>query len=236
MAQATLQAAPTTHNTTQDEATSVTISVTVAAGTDTVLLAMVALEGNGAGGGGISSATFNGDALTKLDSVATATWSLAEAWYRVAPDVGTFNLVINWALDKAISAAYVCDNVNQSTPLRTAAKSAATTGTSVSNTVGSVAADDLCVDVLCIDGGNHAVEPGADQTEQYEINVQVTNYCQGSGSTQDGGAGGVMSHTWTGSAPYSHVATALVGAGTAPKALPPFRPRNTFSRRRGRFF
>lgn len=222
MAQATLQGAPTTYNSGGSEVTSVTFSVTVATGTDTCLAVLSALESDGSGSGGvISSATFNGDALTFLDETHTATWSRSEIWYRVAPDVGTFNQVVNFSADKGIFGVYVCDNVNQTTPLRTAAKSNATTGTSVSNTVASVAADDLCLDVLCIDGGSHAVAPGADQTEQYEINVFGTNYCQGSSSTQDGGAGGVMSHTWTGSAPYSHVATAFIGSGAAATVLPP---------------
>jgi hypothetical protein len=130
--------------------------------------------------------------------------------------------------DHAITGVYAANNVNQSTPLRTAAKSSGS-GTSVSNTVGSVATDDLVFDALCLDGGVHSGAVGADQAERWEIDVSGSSYNAGLSSTQLGAAGGVMSWTWTGSVPYSHVATAFVGTvvGAAPipwLTMAPYRP------------
>lgn len=209
-----LQAAPTTNNTGATESTSATFSVTVASGSNSILVVCVSLESNGSGAGGVTSATFNGDALTEHIAINNSTWSIAEIWYRVAPDVGTFSLVVNWSLDHVITGAFVFDGVDQTTPFRTP-QSTSGSSTSSSLTVTSVASDDYLIDCLCIDGGNHAVAPGANQTEHYEINVAGSSYCQGSASTQSGADGGVMSHTWTGSAPFTHVATAMIAAGGA---------------------
>lgn len=212
----TLQAAPTTYTSDESEATSHTFSMTVASGTSTVLVvcgcqenAIVAITG----------ITFNGDALTLHDAINATTWGRAEIWRRIAPDVATGNIVITLSgSDAEIAGAYAADGVDQTTPLRTAAKSTADSGTSVSDTVASVGTDDLVLDVLSIDAHGHAAAVGADQTERWDIQIVVKT--TGASSTQPGSAGGVMSWTWTLSAPYSHVASAFIAvAGGAAVSL-----------------
>jgi len=221
MATVALQGAPVTNNSGQTEVASVTFSATVATGTNTCMAVCVENESDGAGGCNVTSITFNGASLTFLDRSDNATWSGSEIWYKVAPAVTTANVVVNMSPnDKWITGVYIADEVDQTTPLRTAAKSTGT-GTSVSNTVSGVVADDLVFDSLCIDGGTHAVAPGADETERWEIDVFSSSYCTGISDTQPGSAGGVMSHTWTGSSPYSHVATAFIAAGGAAEPPPP---------------
>jgi hypothetical protein len=214
MTQATLQGNPTTV-TFPTEATSVTFAVTVASGTETVLAVVVGLESEGTGFGGVSAVTYNGVALVEHAALNNSAWGIAEIWRQNAPTVGTANVVITFSIDKGAAAAYVCNFVDQTTPLRPAAQSTAS-GTSVTNTVANVAADDLLFDALCIDSTGHATVAGADQTERFELNG---GGCTLVSDTQDGGSDGVMSHTWSGAAPYSHVATAFIGSGGA--AAPP---------------
>jgi len=218
---ATLQGAPVTNSTGGTEVTSVTFAATVAAGTDTCMAVCVGAEGNGAGGISVSSITFNGDALTFHDEISNGTWSFSEVWQRIAPDVATGNVVVTMsAADKWVTGVYVANGVDQTTPLRAVAESTAT-GTSVSNTVAGVGTDDLVFDSLAIDSTSHAGTVGADQTERWDIEI-ASGYVTGLSSTQAGSAGGVMSWTWTGSNPYSHVATAFVAAAAAlPFLYPP---------------
>ena len=195
-----------------------------AAGTNQALAILVSLEGNGAGGISIQSITYNAVALTKLARVASTTWAVAEIWYLAAPATGAHNAVITLAAsatDQFTWGFIVASNVNQATPLRTAASSAATSGTSASDTVAGLGTGDLVIDVVSIDAGSHAATVGADQTQRWNQENGTANNT-GAGSTQLASAGGVMSWTWTTSAPYAHMATAFidVAAGGGPTTVP----------------
>lgn len=214
---AVLQGAPVTATNASDVG-SITFSATVAAGTNTVMAVCVGMENDGAGTLSVSSVTFNGDALTLLAGIDPSSYSRAEIWYRVAPDVATGNVVVTFSsFDKCAVGAYVADGVDQATPLRAATSSAAASGTSVSNTVAGVVTGDLVLDMLSIDAGGHAATVGADQTEQWDLDVSGAT--TGASSTQLGSAGGVMSWTWTTSQPWSHVATAFANAAAAPGGM-----------------
>lgn len=210
---AVLQGTPVTNNTGGTAVTSVTFSATVAAGTDTVMAVCIQAEGDGSGGGAVTSVTFNGDALTLVDEQNNTTWSFSEIWRRIAPDVTTANVVVNVnSPDKFITGVYVADGVDQTTPFRTPVKATGST-TSASVTVTGVVTGDLLIDSLSIDSGSHAAAVGANQTERWDLNTSNAN--TGASSTQAGADGGVMSWTWTGSAPYSIVATAFIAVAGA---------------------
>lgn len=195
--------------------TSLTTSVTVAAGSNRAMAVCVNTESDGADGVRVSSITFDATALTLHDRISSATWSAAEVWRLIAPAVVTGNVVVTLNIaDVLVVGIYKADDVDQTTPLATAAKSAATTGTSVSNTVAGVVSGDLAFDALGIDGTEHVAAVGADQTERYDIESGATQ-TTGASSTQAGSAGGVMSWTWTTSKPNSHVATAFKDAAGA---------------------
>lgn len=193
-----------------------TLSVTVAAGSNLCLAAMFNGEIKTAT---VSGVTFGGVALSKLDSQLGSTFCNVEIWYLVNPSVFTANVVVTHGVtDNSVLGVIVGTGVDQATPLRTAAK-ANTDGVSSSVTVSGVTANDLVFDCLGIDNTGHATLPGANETEQYDLEPTggtTTGVCD----TQLGSDGGVMSHTWTTSAPNAQVATAFIGASAGAAFMP----------------
>jgi hypothetical protein len=219
----TLQAAVTTNRTTLSDPVGLTTSVVVAAGNRRALVACVAGEGDGsATQAEVTGIARDGQAMTRIARAERADWSWAEIWILVAPNTGTSNAVISLSEGDCHTVGfYIYDDVNQAGPNRTGvtATGSATSGTV---TVGSVAATDVVIDCLCIDAIGHNPVEDAGQTEQYELDASAAS--ETASSVQAGSDGGVMSWTWTTSAPFSLVATALIhddggAAATAPKRL-----------------
>lgn len=222
---ATLQAGfPVRQNNSPEatEVTSLTFAVTVAAGTNTAMAVSVGYENNGSGGVAVSSVTFNGDSLTQHAAIDTASWSGTAVFQRAAPDVATGNVVVTMSTaDKYSVGVYVANDVDQTTPLRTAQTAQAATGTSVGPlTVASVVTGDIVFDSLSLDSNGAAPVQGADQTEQWDYATAGTFHSHAS-STQPGASGGAMGYSWTGSRPYSYIATAFAEAGGAAAPIPP---------------
>lgn len=189
--------------------------VVVDSGTDRCLLVLIEGEGTGASNTlQVNSMTYGGAALTKLDRVVGSSWTWAEAWYLVNPTVGSADLVVtlssgdNWNL-----CTLVGQGVDQTTPLRTAAKAAAASGTSASVTVTSVGADDLVAAILGLDGTGHNPVPGTGETEQMERDSLIGG-TEGAVYTQPGSSGGAISPTWTTSGINVLLATAFIAAAT----------------------
>lgn len=188
-----------------------TLSVTVNAGTNLCLVALVHLE---AVSSVVSGVTFGGVALTLMTSATqngAGSFARTEIWYLKNPTPSTANLVATMASSdhSALGCIVGIDVDNSGTPLRPVAK-ANTTGTSSTVTVTGVTSDDLVFDALTEDGTGHATVTGANQTEQYDLEVAagtVTGVCD----TQLGANGGVMSHTWTTSTDCAHIGTAFIG-------------------------
>lgn len=194
------------------EVTSRAQSVTVGAGDNRILVVCVTGDGDGGGGISVSGVTFGAAGLTKLDEASNATWGYSEIWYKIAPAVSTADVTVTVdTTDGFHFGVYVFTGVDQTTPFRTPAKSTGT-GTSVSNTVTGTVAGDYLIDSLEVDNISHAVAVGADQAERWDL--EGLSPSTGVSSTQVA-TGGVMSHSWTGSVPFSHVAAALIPANPA---------------------
>lgn len=219
---ATLQASNPQQSTNAETGTTVTVTgIVVAAGTNRGMALVVAGEGDGtATQAQINAATYGGVALTQLARVERTDWSWVEIWWLANPAVGTASIVLTMSeADFMVIGVYVADDVNQTTPLRTAATSSGNAA-SCTATVGSVGANDLVLDILSIDSTGHAAAVGADQTERFDVDNTGN---EGASSTQPGSAGGVMSWTWTTAAPFSFIATAFVheaGGGTTHTLTP----------------
>lgn len=97
-----------------------TISFTVATQSNRVLL--VDITYFDVGGRSISGVTYNGDALAQLDQQLNSSgYGSSERWWMVAPDQGTFDVVVTIAgppVEYVISPSSWYD-VNQSTPFGT---------------------------------------------------------------------------------------------------------------------
>jgi hypothetical protein len=206
-----LQQAPTTVNGGSSTVVTLTIpNVPVAIGAgDRLIVVCVHLEGNAAGTEPIiSTVTKNGVGFTKLDHMVAARWSRTEIWYLKNPDAGTHNIIVtkSVAIGGHGAGAYVFDGVDQTTTFRTVAKSGGSAAL-VTNTVPSVVSGDYVLDALTIDSPNHNVQPGANQTESWDFSMSG---CNAVSDTQAGADGGVMSHTWTTSGDFTHMAIALI--------------------------
>jgi hypothetical protein len=107
---------------------------------------------------------------------------------------------------------WVFSGVDQTTTFRTTqATGGATSGTSSSLTVPSVVSGDYLLDAITVDSTGHAIVAGANQTEEYDD--PIFSASDTGGSSQAGADGGVMSWSWTTTAEFSHIATALIPSG-----------------------
>lgn len=216
-----LQQAPGTVTTTVTTTPFSILGVPVAAGAgDRLIVVCIHLEGNASGTGStVTSVTKNSVAFTKLDHMVEARWSRTEIWYLKNPAVGTHDIVISLSSAGAHrgAGAYVFDGVDQTTTFRTVAKSGGV-GTSVTNTVPSVVSGDYVLDALTVDATGHAIASGANQTERWDFS---TTGMECVSDTQAGSDGGEMSHTWTTSADFTHMAIALIPAGAPPAQIRP---------------
>lgn len=174
----------------------------------------------------VSGVTFNADAMTQVAVEDPTTWSKVTCWKLANPDVATANVAVSRSSGGTNAMriiAYLVSSADQTNIVRTPAQSSADTGTSASNTVGSVASSDLLLDQISIDSTGHSPTAGANQTAEYATQNLGAGTNEGRGSSQSGADGGVMSWTWTTSAPFSHVAVAIIhdaGAGGAQTVTP----------------
>jgi hypothetical protein len=189
------------------------MSVTIGQGADALLLVAVHLEGTGGGGPTVNSVVWNGTNLTRLDGIDNDGWGVVEFWYLKNPTPATGNLVTTLSAgDSFRHVARWFTGVDQTNTFRTTQKSTANSSAASSSlTVPSVVAGDYVVDALTVDATGHALTVGANQTENYDD--PVGSACDTGGSNQAGADGGVMSWTWTTSAEFAHIATALIPAG-----------------------
>jgi hypothetical protein len=175
-------------NTAADTSASLTINVTIAAGTDRALVVGVAWRQN-------VTPTVSGASCTGWTALGSIVINSARTvqWGCTAPATGAQTITISWndTFGQDV-AAYVISfaGVNQATPF---ADYTTATGASTapSVTVPNTTADDFVVDSMGHNSGGSTAE-GANQFLIYEGDQAVISY---GSSRQDGADGGVMS--WT---------------------------------------
>jgi len=201
---------PVTNQGFASNANSRTVSVTVNSGSNQILVACIAIETKTRT---VSSATYGGVSLTKLDSQAAASFGNQEVWYLKAPTAGTANLVVNFSSSDFhdVIGALVASGVDQTTPFRAVSKGAVNSTTN-SRTVASVASGDLVFGAMTVDGTGHSITPGANETEEYDT-ISDSGANTGWLGTQAGADGGVIAPTWTSTSNSAMVACALIPAG-----------------------
>lgn len=211
-----------------------TESVTVAAGSDRLLIVHVHTEDTGSGVVDVTGVTYGGVALTRLGGIKSGSWGGVDVWYLIAPAVGTANVVVSLdTSDVGLIGAYVLTGVGQTTPFGNTQSGSGGSGTGTgTETVTGVASGDLVIDALTIDATGHNGVQGANQTEQYDVDGGGGG-CEGYSSTQAGADGGDMSYTWTTSAPFAYftyrVIQASSGAQTVTQTSRLDRVRNIFA-------
>jgi hypothetical protein len=158
----------------------------------------------------VSSITYAGQTLTKINEVINSDDALVELWYRLAPATGTNNVVVNFSGtndEGAVIGAITFTGVNQSTPLGTFASNIGTS-TSASVNVSSATGELVLGVVSTEDEDADTLTVGAGQTEHW--NVKIPDDSGGviaAGSAEPGAS--TVTISW-GVSPSDHWAIAAV--------------------------
>jgi MSHA biogenesis protein MshQ len=200
---------------------SVTFSHVTPSGTDRLLVVGVSFDNDGLET--VTGITYGGVALTKAGSVANVDDARVEIWYRVAPAVGTANVVVTLSATLLSSRGIVVGalpltGVHQTTPVGTFQS---TTGglDSASLNVTSSVAGDLVVAVYASEQNSNAgaCVQGSGQTEHWDARGgSGSTTALGCGMTETGGGTVTISLTTTdtdvwalGAVPVKPASTAL---------------------------
>lgn len=176
--------------------TSLSYSATVS-GTDRLLVVGVHAEGSGVPLSDLVTAvTFNSDALTRINTlIYSGVDKEVSLWYMVAPDTGTFNVVVTLDASASLqSGAISLTGVHQTNALD-ANNTASGTSTTPSVNVTTVANHTWVVDCVGESGGLTTIAVGANQTSRWEREVTTGS---GGGSTEGPVAPpGATTMSWT---------------------------------------
>lgn len=173
---------------------------------------------DGLGAINVTGIDFNADALRRIARAASGTFGACEIWIRELPDVATDDVVITMsAADRIVGGVYVLDFCDVVNPIKGFRSISGSSGTSVSlPMIGELG--DLVIDSLDIDSTGHSAAPGADQTEQWDIEPAASS-TTGVSSVQLGGyENGIedyratMSYSWTTAGPFAYIAACFRAA------------------------
>ena len=195
-----------------------TFSHTIGSGSNRLLVVGVSIE-NDPTGPAVSSITYNGQGLTKIDSVevsSSGTMGRAELWYLLEADLpssGSYNVVVtlSQSTNELAAGAISLTDVAQQAP-------------EASNTNSNIGLDTISSNITTLTDGAwlvdvvHCGEPGGDfaanggQAERYD---DVTGSSEGAGSTKPVASAGATSSGWTyntGANRLAHVVAAFAPA------------------------
>ena len=142
----------------------------------------------------VTGITYNGVALTKIDSQEAGVYCRAELWYLMAPTTGAHNIIVTLAgvTGNIIGGATSWTGADQSMPLGTAAKATGTTSPITVNVVS--ATGEIVVDSASASNSSAiTLTVGAGQTQEW--NLTPADYRVGAGSYEDGAA--LVTMSWT---------------------------------------
>lgn len=173
------------------DGTTRTLSFTVAAGDERVLVVLFATDTSGAQT--VTNVTYAGSSLNLAIRAAAGGNKRSEIWYLVNPPVGTADIVATYSVDNYNSfGAIVLYGVRQSVPIDNVGSSAGA-GT-VSALIRTYKDNSLVLDIVSKD---NSVVVGADQTEQWAVSYSFNEM---QGSSQPTTTAGSQVISWTGAA------------------------------------
>lgn len=190
-------------------------SITVAhtatgTGTDGLLLALCGI--NTGGGTSFTGMTWNGTALTQLETLINSSSLRVDIWYLKAPAAGSFNMVASTDNDLATTChVLTLTGVDQTTTFGT--EITGTGSNSAPSVTVTTASGELVVDIVAWNVGGGQT-PGANQTQRDSAR-SLSTVISTSISTQAGADGGVMSWTQNGTVAWIQIAVPVKAAASA---------------------
>lgn len=173
--------------------TTLTVSHTVA-GSNTILFARAGF-GDNLHTDSLSSVTYNGDNLTKIDANSVGSFYRNELWYIINPDAGTHDIVFTATAGVNVyqGGGVSLTGVHQSSPLGTAVKA---TGTSDTATVDiSVGAGEWGIDTVYFQNG-----PTLGSSNQTQREVEQDNVSGNTGGSATSASTGTVTMSWASNA------------------------------------
>ncbi len=186
------------------------VSRTVASTGDPVLIVAVHME---SASSTVASVTYGAASLWRILRKKATNFGAVEFWALMNPAVGTDDVTVTYGAnaDARGIAAYVFYGVDQSEPFFPVMGTNADTGTSVTQDVPLQGSGQKLVDALGLDGTGASNTAGANQTEDFDIEIAAGTHTM-VGSIQAGSDGGTMSHSWTTNRPFAFIALGLRAA------------------------
>ena len=211
----------------QDGGSSNTFSFIVNAGSNNLLLVLVSAEANGGNNGNdpVTGITFNGVALTKVDSRHTnvspgGSGNSAEMWQLINPTVTTANIVVSYTgiVDGDAITAIQVTGAHQTTPINVFDGFKANSA-NPSNAVITTIDDCLVFDVLTGSGSGTTLTPDASQSQQ--SNITNAGHLRSATSTEAKASAGSVTMSWTmASQVWAQIIAAIAPAGTPASSTP----------------
>lgn len=201
----------------------VTASVTVAAGTNRVMVIEVQGEGNGVEDDTtITSITVNGSSVgvTQVAHISSPSWGWTDMWFLIAPPTGTYNVVANTNIaDLKTIKVYVFDGANQTMPVGVGI-SGFLSRAFVDQQLFGAAPGDFILDSINIDGTGHfASANGSGGTAEI---VENTGHSGGSQCYPANGTGDdTCGWTWSTAAPVAYIGAIVYQYVEPPQILYP---------------
>lgn len=156
----------------------------------------------------VTGITYNGVALTKIDSQAQGGNVKVEFWYLKAPATGTNTVQVTMTSTGdtgAFSLSYT--GVDQAAPIDASAGTTGVSGTNPSLNLTTISTNSLVVDALALDSASISGTPGASQTERVDAAADTWNRMLS--SEQTAVSIGTYTMSWT---PSSAIGWAQISA------------------------
>lgn len=196
-------------------------SHTISSGNNRILIVQVALNGGLAGF--ISSVTYGGSNLTKLDEQNLV--DSASIWYLKNPPLGTADIIIDllgFMSAEITGGAVSYKNVNQAASFGAVVKTASFFGPTNSASINvNSAANELVIDLIVVDDDVSGFTVGAGQTKRWSR--QTTSAFGGltaANSDEPGAASVTMSWSWIGNEVWVILAVPLRPSPPVPNSNP----------------
>ncbi|MDE2098525.1 MAG: hypothetical protein KGL39_14825 [Patescibacteria group bacterium] len=172
----------------------------------------------------IQTLTYDGANLTRaLQGATSGSYGHAELWYLVNPATGTHDITVTYSASQFVGTDFAAASfagVDQTTPIDASASSTGS-GTSLSASITTTAANDMLVDAAGSMSSNGAATAGAGQTVIY----QYTQFGSDNGaySYKAVSTAGSYSMSWSGFAnfPWVELVVALKPASGSTPTPPP---------------
>lgn len=213
----------------QDAGSSNTFSFVVNSGSNNLLLVLVSAEANAGNNGNdpVTGITFNGTALTKVDSRHTnvtpgGSGNSAEIWYLIDPTVTTANIVVSYTgtVDGDAITAIQLTGAHQTSPID-AYNGFKANSANPSNAITTIADNCLVIDVLSGSGSGTTLTADVSQTER--SNITNVGHCRSATSTEAKATAGSVTMSWTMASQVWAQIIASIAPATTPAASTPLR-------------